>query len=82
MLKDLYNRLGKPRLCNPFKRTVTVVYQSMWLHGTYAFTFKAGSLDIKQRWMDHLISMLPDDMPSAALMQVRQNPSITIVQVF
>ena len=80
--KTLYARLGRPKLCNPFKRNVTIVYESDWLYGTYAFTFRAGASGIMDAWQDHFVSNLPDSMTSADIAAARTNPRIAIVEVF
>lgn len=79
--KEFYSKLGKPRLANPFKRTVNIVYTSMWLHGTYVFTFKAGQRDVYDRFVDHFIGNLPE-MTASEYDAVRSNPQIIIKEIF
>lgn len=79
--KELYARIGRPRLANPFKRKVNIVYTSMWLHGTYVFTFKAGEKDVYQRFIDHFIGNLPE-MKASEYIAVRNNPCINIKEIF
>ena len=74
---------GKPLLANPFKRKVTIIYKSTWLHGTYAFTFKPGQKGrILDDWMENFTAALPDSMTHADLKAARLNPQIEIIEVF
>ena len=81
-LNVLYARLGKPKLCNPFKRRVSIVYKSKWLRGTYVFTFKAGDVDIYDKWMDQIVHLLAFEPKAHEVHFIRDDPGIEIVEMF
>lgn len=81
-IQDLYTRLGKPKLCNPFKRRVSIVYKSKWLRGTYVFSFKAGDADIYDKWMDQIVSLMAFEPKSHEIHFIRADPGIEIVEMF
>jgi hypothetical protein len=80
--KAFYAKLGKPRLCNPLKRKVNIAYTSVWLHGTYMFTFKAGEVNVYDRFIEHFMSNLRDDLTAKEYADIRSNPCIIIKEIF
>jgi hypothetical protein len=80
-LANWYIAAGRPMPVNPFKRTVHIVYRSVWLHGTYVFTFKAGERNLKEKLVDHMLANMPE-MSSGDYSQSRANPMIYIVEVY
>ena len=81
-LKDVYTRLGNPRLCNPFKRRVSIVYRSKWLHGTYVFTFKSSDRDVYDAWMDQIVQLVAFEPKAHEVHFIRADPGIDIVEIF
>jgi hypothetical protein len=81
-IKDLYASIGRPTLCNPFRRKVSIVYSSVWLSGNYVFTFKVGERDLRTKLVDHMIGNMGDQYGSKDYASARALPGIKIVDIF
>ena len=79
---DIYAKLGKPRLSNPFKREVNIVYHSAWLSGRYVFRMKAGEVGALDRWKDEIINLMSPEPTAEEIACVRREPMLTIVEIF
>lgn len=83
MIGNLYSWLGRPKLCNPFKKRVTLVFESVWLPaGRYGFTFVVGDPQAKNKLMDFIVDMMPGEPDIRTIGQVRADPMIRIVEIF
>ena len=80
-IKDFYAALGRPMPCNPFRRKVSIVYTSPWVHGNYVFKFKVGDRDLRVKIVDDMIGNMPEG-DSAFYADARSNPAIKIVDIF
>ena len=81
-IKDFYASLGRPMPCNPFRRTVSVVYTAPWLHGNYVFKFKVGQRNLKEKLIDAMIGNMADNYTQDMYATARATPVIIIVDIF
>jgi len=64
------------------KRYATYVYKTPWLQGQYAVHTKTKASNVMDLIADQIIELLPFEPTANQLRAVRNNPQVTILEVY